>query len=235
MAADATGSDSGGVLRPSDSAWGAWRAGVVVVVAAGNDGERGATRLTMPAVDPYVFAVGSTDHHGSDMPEETTAGAWTNDGTTTRRPDLLAPGKSVVSLRVPGSLVDCEHPEGLIVGDPTGRMLRGTGTSQSAAVVSGAAALLLQCPSLTPDQVKGPWRQLAVAAMSPTRTTESCSAERRLVLLGGCIGYIFGVAGDAPTWATASAQRRSWSAGTWRGTSWAGRDGVLHPGRPQTV
>lgn len=133
----------------------AWRAGVVVVAAAGNDGEDGATRLTMPAVDPFVLAVGSSDHHGSTDPSATTVGAWTNDGTDERRPDLLAPGKSVVSLRVPGSLADVQHPEGLVTGDATGRLFRGTGTSQSAAVVSGAAALLLQAdPTLTPDQVK---------------------------------------------------------------------------------
>lgn len=134
----------------------AWRAGIVVVVAAGNDGELGPRPLTMPAVDPYVIAVGSMDHRGSDKPEMRRVGSWTNSGTTTRRPDLLAPGKSIVSLRVPGSTADMGHPEGLVTGDASGRFFRGTGTSQSAAVVSGAVALLLQRnPELTPDQVKG--------------------------------------------------------------------------------
>jgi len=116
----------------------AWRAGIVVVVAAGNDGEKGSPALTMPASDPYVIAVGSSNHNGSDKATKTTIGAWTNDGTSARRPDLLAPGKSIVSLRLPGSNADTEHPEGLVKGDVTGRMFRGTGTSQSAAVVSGA-------------------------------------------------------------------------------------------------
>ena len=134
----------------------AWRAGIVVVAAAGNDGTEGATRLTMPAADPYVIAVGSSDHQGSDKPEAQRVGGWTNPGTTTRRPDLLAPGKSVVSLRVPGSAADLTAPEGRLPGDAAGRLFRGTGTSQSAAIVSGSAALLLQRnPALTPDQVKG--------------------------------------------------------------------------------
>ncbi len=144
----------------------AWRAGIVVVVAAGNDGESGATRLTMPAVDPYVLAVGSSDHHGSDSPRDTTVGAWTNDGTSERRPDLIAPGKSVVGLGVPGSLAWTQHPEGKVYGDSSGRLFRGTGTSQSAAVVSGAAALILQRnPELTPDQVKGLLRASAKRLM----------------------------------------------------------------------
>jgi serine protease AprX len=134
----------------------AWQAGIVVVVAAGNDGESGGTRLTDPAIDPYVIAVGSTDHQGSDQPSAWKVGAWTNAGTTSRRPDVVAPGKSIVSLRDPGSLADTEHPEGLVSGETSKRLFRGTGTSQSAAVVSGGVALLLQRnPWLTPDQVKG--------------------------------------------------------------------------------
>jgi serine protease AprX len=133
----------------------AWRAGIVVVVSAGNAGQEGATNLAMPAIDPYVLAVGSGDHMGSADPKNWLVGAWTNPGTTTRRPDLIAPGKSVVSLRVPGSYVDLKYPEGRIATETTARMFRGTGTSQSAAVVSGIAALLLQRnPTLTPDQVK---------------------------------------------------------------------------------
>jgi len=139
----------------------AWHAGVVVV-AGGHDGESGALPLTMPAADPYVIAVGSSDHRGSADVSRWRVGAWTNAGTDARRPDVLAPGKSVVSLRVPGSLADVEHPEGLVAGDRSGRFFRGTGTSQSAAVVSGAVALLLQAdPRLTPDQVKGLLRSTA--------------------------------------------------------------------------
>jgi serine protease AprX len=134
----------------------AWRAGIVVVVAAGNDGAAGPAPLNMPAADPYVIAVGSADHNGSARLADWSMGYWTNTGTAQRRPDVLAPGKSVVSLRVPGSTVDTAFPEGRVHGDRSGRFFRGSGTSMSAAVVSGAVALLLQAdPSLTPDQVKG--------------------------------------------------------------------------------
>jgi serine protease AprX len=243
----------------------AWRAGIVVVAAAGNDGEEGATTLTTPAVDPYVIAVGSSDHQGSDKREALRIGPWTNDGTTTRRPDLLAPGKSIVSLRVPGSLAAVEHPEGQIAGDRSGRMFRGTGTSQSAAVVSGAAALLLQrSPELTPDQVKGLLKASADRLSSTTDPTQGAGqldvkgavellekgqrgaavqqtfpASTGLGTLEAARGGsnvvdpdngvvltgekdIFGVAWNAPVWAQASAQRRSWAGGTWNGSTWTG-------------
>lgn len=133
----------------------AWRHGLVVVVSAGNDGNASG-RLTDPAIDPYVIAVGASDN------ADTVTGwvkpgvaAFSNGGTLDRHVDLLAPGTSIASLRDPGSYVDVSHPEGLVAGDTTGRLFRGSGTSQAAAVVSGSVALLLQAyPSLTPDQVK---------------------------------------------------------------------------------
>ena len=132
----------------------AWRKGIVVVVAAGNDGLT-TPRLTMPAMDPYVIAVGAVDHRGTADQADDVVADFTNGGSSIRRPDLLAPGKSVVSLRVPGSRADVGHPEWLVVGDSDQRFFRGSGTSQATAVVSGAVALLLQDkPTLTPDQVK---------------------------------------------------------------------------------
>jgi serine protease AprX len=132
----------------------AWRNGIVVVVSAGNDGTAPA-RLSMPAVNPYVIAVGAADPMGSAARADDTVAAFSTRGNATRHADLVASGKSVVSLRNPHSYVDVTYPTGLIPGDKTQRFFRGSGTSQAAAVVSGAAALLLQQrPNLTPDQVK---------------------------------------------------------------------------------
>jgi serine protease AprX len=131
----------------------AWRNGIVVVVSAGNDGSP--VRLDMPAANPYVIAVGAADPNGTDARADDTVSDFSNRGTVTRHADLVAAGRSVVSLRNPGSYVDVNYPTGLVSGDKDRRFFRGSGTSQATAVVSGAVALLVQQrPNLSPDQVK---------------------------------------------------------------------------------
>jgi serine protease AprX len=132
----------------------AWRKGIVVVVAVGNDGAT-RTRVSMPAANPYVISVGSADPMGTDARGDDRVADFSTRGSSARHADILAAGRSVVSLRNPGSFVDAHYPAALVTGDAALRLFRGSGTSQSAAVVSGAAALLLQQrPTLKPDQVK---------------------------------------------------------------------------------
>ena len=127
----------------------AWKAGIVVVVAAGNEGNDAALRS--PAFDPFVITVGADDSQGTSTVRDDELLEFSNCGTDNRSVDLIAPGHSIISLRDPGSFADYSFPEAR-VGD---RFFRGTGTSQAAAMVSGASALLLQQrPDLTPDQVK---------------------------------------------------------------------------------
>jgi serine protease AprX len=128
----------------------AWRAGIVVVVAGGNHGSQQPS-LDDPAFDPYDIAVGAADLNGGTSALLATVPSFSSRGSSTRRVDLVAPGQSIVSLRDPGSVVDTEYPAAR-VGT---RFFKGSGTSEAAAVVSGAVALLLQeRPQLTPDQVK---------------------------------------------------------------------------------
>jgi hypothetical protein len=68
----------------------AWHKGIVVVIAAGNDG-LGSTRLTMPAIDPYVIAVGAVDHRGTDTADDDRVTTFTNGGSSVHAPICLHP------------------------------------------------------------------------------------------------------------------------------------------------
>ncbi|GGJ82820.1 hypothetical protein GCM10010123_10620 [Pilimelia anulata] len=146
------GTDSGQDYRLDPLAFAvdaAWRHGIVVATAAGNGGA--SADLTMPALNPRVLAVGATDTLGTTARGDDRLAAFSAAGTGDRLADVLAAGKSIVSLRDPGSFLDERYPGGVVAG----RFFRGSGTSQATAVLSGAAALLLQQrPYLTPDQVK---------------------------------------------------------------------------------
>ena len=152
----------------------AWRNGIVVVAAAGNEGF-GNAKLNNPAYDPFVIAVGADDTRGTAGSGNDHVPDFSARGDT-RGVDFVAPGKSVISLRVPGSNIDTNHAEGR-VGE---RYFRGSGTSQAAAVTSGVVALLLQQrPDLTPDQVKHILRQSA----APLPAEDSIAKGRGLVAI----------------------------------------------------
>ncbi len=146
----------------------AWRHGIVVVASAGNDGSA-TTSLEDPADDPFVIAVGAenTDTggvvhgrgpgpgggpgQGGGPGSAYTVASFSNSGNPDRTVDVLAPGVHVLGLRDPGSYIDQTFPS----AEVGTRFFRGSGTSQAAAVVSGAVALLAQhFPDATPDELK---------------------------------------------------------------------------------
>jgi len=135
--------------------------GIVVVASAGN-GDGTTTGLSDPAYDPAVIAVGALDTKGTTDRGDDVVPTFSKRGSTLegkRGPDLVAPGKSIVSLRAPGSFVDATFGDTGRIGD---RFFKGSGTSQAAAVVSGASALLLsQRPWLSPEQVRDVLRRSA--------------------------------------------------------------------------
>jgi serine protease AprX len=135
----------------------AWKAGIFVVVAGGNSGY-GTTQLNDPALNPFVMAVGSTDSRGTRGAWDDTVPDWSSTGDSTRPPDVVAPGRSLTSLHVPGGVVEEQFPEAVVAE----RFVRGSGTSQSAAMVSGAAALIIQQrPWIYPDALKALLRNTA--------------------------------------------------------------------------
>jgi serine protease AprX len=132
----------------------AWNSGIAVVASAGNAGPFNGTILS-PGDDPLVITAGALDDMATapvtddEMTDFSSAGPTSPDGWA--KPDLVTSGRSVVSLAVPGSTIYNDDPSAR-VGSAD---FVGSGTSFSAAITSGAAALVLaDNPGLTPNQIK---------------------------------------------------------------------------------
>ena len=95
----------------------AWMRGITVVVSAGNAGPFNGTILA-PGDDPLVVTVGSLDDQGTADTADDTATDFSSVGPTNPdgwiKPDLVTSGRSVVSLRVPGSTIDTNFPSARI-------------------------------------------------------------------------------------------------------------------------
>ncbi|HVL90352.1 MAG TPA: S8 family serine peptidase, partial [Actinomycetota bacterium] len=173
------------------------------VVSAGNLGP-GAGTISKPADDPLVITVGAIDDRESPgtsddrLPSFSARGpAFPGTPDEHVKPDVVAPGGNVISLRVGGSFVEQHAPGGL----PHQSYRRGSGTSMAAGVTSGAIALMLQANPAwrgNPDRVK-----FALAA------TARKVAERFVYAIGAGLIDVYAATRSAPAgvangWVTAS-------------------------------
>ncbi len=135
----------------------AWKAGIVVVVAGGNDGSNVLT-LANPAQSPYVIAAGAVDTQGTVTAVDDTVPSWATRGTNYRHVDLVAPGVSVLGARVPRATPTAVTPqpgrEAVSPAPPAPPRPRPSWPEPR-------HSCCRQEPRLTPDQVK---QQLATTA-----------------------------------------------------------------------
>ncbi len=132
----------------------AWEAGILVVAAAGNDGPDWGS-VGSPGNNPFVLTVGAitdswtpVDRTDDYIPDFSSRGPT---ALGHLKPDVVAPGGHMTGLVPPDATLARESPNYIL---RTGEFVS-TGSSQSAAVVSGIAALLFQADnSLSNDEAK---------------------------------------------------------------------------------
>ncbi len=130
-----------------------WRAGIVVCVAAGNDGPE-LNSISSPGIDPLVITVGALNDAGTIEPGDDAVADFSSRGPTVDnlvKPDVLAPGTNIISLRAPGSMTDKKSKK-TRVGQWYASF---SGTSMATPVCAGVVAQMLQLNnSMPPEQVK---------------------------------------------------------------------------------
>ena len=209
----------------------AWFAGVTVVAAAGNDGPAAGT-VAMPGADPFVITVGSFADQGTVALNDDRESLFSSRGPTRdgfAKPDVLAPGEHIVSLRVPGTALDRDEGRNM----PTGPYARLSGTSASTAIATGAAADVLEAHrGYSTTQVKGALiaggRKIAgtrtpsldvddALTVKPAKVNEGLQPSAVLLRLLAANGQLFG---NGITWEGISWEGISWESVSWEGVAW---------------
>jgi serine protease AprX len=216
----------------------AWQSGITVVTSAGNSGP-GNGSVTSPGDDPLVITSGAVDDGAQANPAKDTMTTFSGVGPTNPdgwfKPDLVTSGRSVVSLRDAGSTIDTQNPSAR-VGSAN---FVGSGTSFSAAVTSGAVALLLSAdPSYTPNTVKGTLLGTttpgpvgdpfvdghgilnAAAAVGSAPMTLNQSVPTVVTQIGQTVSME--AAGAVSSWNPGNWTGSTWNGSTWNGFTWNG-------------
>ena len=129
------------------------RAGLVVVVSAGNCGVNpqtgipGYAGVTSPGNAPSAITVGAADTAGTVGRSDDRVEAYSSRGPSwydgIAKPDVVAPGHQLISNQMAGSTLASALSSDML-RDGYGRFLPLSGSSMSAAVVSGLVAVMLE-------------------------------------------------------------------------------------------
>ena len=140
-------------------------AGIVVIASAGNAGKdaNGTPILggiSSPGNSPHAITVGAINTKGTVARSDDIMATYSSRGPTKYehavKPDIVAPGNKVVSIEAAGSyLQSMYYSQFHIAGTRNNGYMHLSGTSMSAAVVTGGVALLMQAhPNISAAQLK---------------------------------------------------------------------------------
>lgn len=135
-----------------------WGNGIVVVVAAGNNGP-GPMPISTPEISRRVVTVGSSDDNVTVEVFGTRAKDYSGRGPTPyciKKPDIVAPGSNIISCNISRFMSKGRDGGTRFSTAETPMMYTiKSGTSMATPVVAGAIALLLSAhPGLTNREVK---------------------------------------------------------------------------------
>ena len=145
-------------------------AGIVVVVAAGNEGmnrqtgEVGYAGITSPGNAPSAISVGAVDTKGTVTRSDDAVAPFSSRGPTWydgyAKPDVVAPGRHVVSFMAKDSYLNRRYPQWCVTA-ATRTYMALSGTSMATAVATGVVADIIAASrgasggkSPTPNTVK---------------------------------------------------------------------------------
>lgn len=131
----------------------AWASGIVVCVAAGNEGPEPRT-VASPGISDKVITVGALDDRGTTLKTDDDVASFSSRGPTLyglTKPDILVPGVNIISLRSPNSYLDKLQKSSRVDNN----YFSMSGTSMATPICAGIVALMKEAnPSLTPDEIK---------------------------------------------------------------------------------
>jgi len=129
------------------------RAGIVVVVAAGNygtnptTGQTGYGGIASPGNAPSAITVGAAITNNTVSRSDDRLASYSSRGPAwydgIAKPDILAPGQALVSNDAIGSTLEQDYPS-LVLKSGSTKYLRLSGSSMATGVVSGLAAIMIE-------------------------------------------------------------------------------------------